>query len=181
LSDILEHKIKSLCEQGKLEKAFNLLVDSFQERLYWQVRNMVKTHDNSNDVVQNVMIKIWKGLSNFRWDSKLNSWMFRIAYNESITFINKEKKQIESNEGDYLEYLSQSLESDVYYDGNEMERKFQLAIASLPEKQKQVFHLKYYEDKKYEEISALIGGSVGGLKANYHHAVKKIKEFIDQH
>jgi RNA polymerase sigma-70 factor (ECF subfamily) len=181
LSDILEHKIKSLCEQGKLEKAFNLLVDSFQERLYWQVRNMVKTHDNSNDVVQNVMIKIWKGLSNFRWDSKLNSWMFRIAYNESITFINKEKKQIESNGGDYLEYLSQSLESDVYYDGNEMERKFQLAIASLPEKQKQVFHLKYYEDKKYEEISALIGGSVGGLKANYHHAVKKIKEFIDQH
>lgn len=181
MSDILEHKIKSLCEQGKLEKAFNLLVDSFQERLYWQVRNMVKTHDNSNDVVQNVMIKIWKGLSNFRWDSKLNSWMFRIAYNESITFINKEKKQIESNEGDYLEYLSQSLESDVYYDGNEMERKFQLAIASLPEKQKQVFHLKYYEDKKYEEISALIGGSVGGLKANYHHAVKKIKEFIDQH
>ena len=181
MSDILEHKIKSLCEQGKLEKAFNLLVDSFQERLYWQVRNMVKTHDNSNDVVQNVMIKIWKGLSNFRWDSKLNSWMFRIAYNESITFINKEKKQIESNGGDYLEYLSQSLESDVYYDGNEMERKFQLAIASLPEKQKQVFHLKYYEDKKYEEISALIGGSVGGLKANNHQAVKKIKEFIDQH
>ena len=181
MSDILEHKIKSLCEQGKLEKAFNLLVDSFQERLYWQVRNMVKTHDNSNDVVQNVMIKIWKGLSNFRWDSKLNSWMFRIAYNESITFINKEKKQIESNEGDYLEYLSQSLESDVYYDGNEMERKFQLAIASLPVKQKEVFHLKYYENKKYEEISALIGGSVGGLKANYHHAVKKIKEFIDQH
>ena len=142
---------------------------------------MVKTHDNSNDVVQNVMIKIWKGLGSFRWDSKLNSWMFRIAYNESITFINKEKKKVESNGGDYLAYLSQSLESDVYYDGNEMERKFQLAIASLPEKQKEVFHLKYYENKKYEEISALIGGSVGGLKANYHHAVRKIKEFIDQH
>ena len=179
MSDILEHKIKFLCDQGQLEKAFNLLVDSFQEKLYWQVRNMVKTHDNSNDVVQNVMIKIWKGLDSFRWDSKLNSWMFRIAYNESITFINKEKKQVESNGGDYLAYLSQSLESDVYYNGNEMERKFQLAIASLPEKQKEVFHLKYYENKKYEEISSLIGGSVGGLKANYHHAVKKIKEFID--
>lgn len=179
MSDIIEHNIKELCQKGKIEKAFNLLVDSFQEKIYWQVRNMLKMHDDSNDVVQNVMIKVWKGLPSFRWDSKLTSWVFRITYNESINHINKEKRQVESNGGDYLDYLSGKLESDVYYDGTEMEKKFQLAIASLPNKQREVFHLKYYESKKYEEISVLLGSSVGGLKASYHHAVKKIKDFIE--
>lgn len=181
MSELIEHRIKELCEKGKLEKAFNVLVDGFQEKLYWQVRNMVKLHDDANDVVQNVMIKVWRGLGTFRWDSKLNSWLFRIAYNESVTFMNKEKRQVESSGGEYLEYLSGKLEADVYYDGTEMEKKFHLAIASLPEKQREVFHLKYYEHKKYEEISDLIGGSIGGLKANYHHAVKRIKEFIESH
>lgn len=181
MSDILEHKIKSFCELKSFEKAFNLLVDTYQEKIYWQIRNMVKVHDDANDVVQNVMIKVWKALPGFRWDSKLNSWLFRIAYNESITFINKEKRQVESSGGDYLEFLSGKLEADVYYDSTEMEKKFQLAIASLPDKQREVFHLKYYEHKKYEEISEMIGGAIGGLKANYHHAVKRIKDFIESH
>ncbi len=181
MSDIIEHKIKSLIDKGKLENAFNLLVDTYQEKLYWQIRNMVKIHDDADDVVQNVMIKVWNNLSSFRWDSKLNSWLFRIAYNESITFIHKEKRKVESAGGDYLLFLAEKFESDAYYESTEMEKKFQLAIASLPDKQREVFHLKYYEDKKYEEIVELIGGSIGGLKSNYHHAVKKIKEFIETH
>ena len=181
MSDIIEYKIKSLIDKGKLENAFNLLVDTYQEKLYWQIRNMVKVHDDTDDVVQNVMIKVWNNLNSFRWDSKLNSWLFRIAYNESITFIHKEKRKVESAGGDYLLFLTEKFESDAYYESSEMEKKFQLAVASLPDKQREVFHLKYYEDKKYEEISELIGGSVGGLKSNYHHAIKKIKEFIETH
>lgn len=159
-------------------KAFNLIVLQFQERIYFFIRKMVLDHDDANDVTQNVFIKAWKGLDSFRGDSKLSTWLYRIATNESITFINKRKK-IAGVPLDEVAYgLSKSLEADVYYDGDEIQRKLQTALATLPAKQKSVFIMKYFEDKKYKEISEITGTSVGALKASFHHAVNKIEEFL---
>lgn len=167
-------------DETSRSRAFNLIVIQYQERIYFFIRRMVLDHDDANDVTQNVFIKAWKGLEKFREDSKLSTWLYRIAMNESITFLNK-KKKIAGVPFDEVEYgLSGSLEADVYYDGDEIQRKLQTALSTLPEKQKAVFIMKYYEDRKYNEISEITGTSVGALKASFHHAVNKIEKFLKE-
>ena len=160
------------------EKAFHIFVDTYQQRLYWHIRRMVQNHDDANDVLQNTFIKIWRALPKFKAESKIYTWAYKIATNESITFINKRKENISFDEVSYM--LSQDLTSDVYFTGDEIQRKLAQAMATLPEKQKAVFTLKYFDELKYEEMSEITGTSVGALKASFHHAVTKIKNFLTQ-
>ena len=173
-----EEQINHHIIQKAFEKAFNLIVDEYQQRLYWHIRRMVTNHDDANDVLQNTFIKIWKALPNFKGNSKLYTWAYRIATNESITFINKRKGDMSFDEVAYS--VSQNLEADAFFDGDEAQRKLHAAVSALPDKQKAVFNLKYFEELKYEEISEILETSVGGLKASYHHAVKKIEEYLKQ-
>lgn len=162
------------------DEAFRLLVNKYQQRIYWHIRRMVIDHDDANDVVQNTFIKAWKGLSNFREDAKLYTWLYRIGSNESITFLNKKKKQNNVSLDDIQQNLANSLQSDVYFNGDETQLKLQQAILTLPEKQRLVFNMKYYDEMKYEEISEALGTSVGALKSSYHYAVKKIESFFSE-
>jgi RNA polymerase sigma-70 factor (ECF subfamily) len=166
---------------GDAGKSFGLLIDTYQRPIYYFVRKMVLDHDDADDITQNTFIKAWKAFSGFRGDSKIGTWLYRIAYNESISFINKEKRIGKVRLDDVEAGLSKSLEADVFYDGDEIHLKLQTALALLPEKQKAVFIMKYYEEKKYEEIAEITGTSVGALKASFHFAVKKIEEFITSH
>jgi RNA polymerase sigma-70 factor (ECF subfamily) len=158
--------------------AFNLLVRQYQQRLYWHIRKMVINHDDTDDILQNVFIKAFNGLSNFREDSKIFTWLYRIATNECITFLNNKKKRFFIPMVDVENQLSQNLENDSYFNGDRIQMQLQQAILTLPEKQRLVFNMKYYEDMKYEDMSEILGTSVGALKASYHHAVKKIEEFM---
>lgn len=171
-----EEQETSLVSKLKNEKtqrmAFALLVDEFTERLYWQIRKIVITHDDANDVLQNTFIKAWTNIDNFRGDSKLSTWLYKIAINESITFINKQKQQ-QNLSLDNDDFLFSKLESDPFFDGDEIQKKLQKAILLLPEKQRIVFNLKYFDNMKYEEMSNILDTSVGALKASYHHASKK--------
>ena len=155
--------------------------NKYQEKIYWHVRRMVVDHDDAHDVVQNVFIKVWKGLDNFREDAKLYTWLYRIASNESLTFIEQQKKrQIVSFE-DAQSGLADRLKADKDFDPNKLEWKLQMAIQQLPEKQKLVFSLRYYDEMPYEDMSRILETSEGALKASYHHAVKKIEEYILNH
>jgi len=153
-----------------------MLVVKYRQRLYWQIRRMVFSHADTDDVLQNVFIKVWKSLGNFQEQSQLFTWLYRIAVNESLTFLSKKKKQAaDSLENNEVE-ISERLTADTYFDRDAIEKKLQAAIAMLPDKQKQVFLLRYYDELRYEEMSEMLGTSVGALKASYHHAVKKIEE-----
>ncbi len=176
-----DEKILELLKNEETQaQAFSTLVKKYQKQMYYYIRKMVLDHDDADDVTQNTFIKIWKGIPKFRGDAKLSTWMYKIATNEAITFINK-KKKIAGVPLDQVEYsLSKSLEADVYYDGDEIQRQLQTAMAMLPQKQKAVFVMKYYEAKKYSEISEITGTSVGALKASFHHAVTKIENFLKQ-
>lgn len=158
--------------------AFRELVSLYKERLYWHIRNMVKDHDDTDDVLQNTFIKIFNNIEGFKGDSKLFSWMYRIATNEAINHLNQKAKKLNINYEGLQEHLVNNLESDVYFEGDEIQLKLQKAIASLPEKQQQVFNMKYFEELKYREISDILGTSEGALKASYHIAVKKIEDFL---
>ncbi|MCT4623865.1 MAG: sigma-70 family RNA polymerase sigma factor [Schleiferiaceae bacterium] len=171
-----EQQINQLINKKAFEQAFNVVVDEYQQRLYWHIRRMVTDHDDANDVLQNTFIKIWKALPRFKGQSKFYTWAYRIATNESITFINKRKDDASFDEMAFG--ISQNLEADAFFDGDEAQRKLHAAVAALPEKQKAVFNLKYFEELKYDEISEIMETSVGALKASYHHAVKKIEEFL---
>jgi RNA polymerase sigma-70 factor, ECF subfamily len=160
------------------QQAFRTLVATYQERLYWHIRRMVVNHDDADDVLQNTFVKIWRNIGSFRGDSSLYTWMFRIATNEAISHINQQKKQSSAFSNESTDYLRDNLMSDDYFDGSEIELKLQEAIALLPNKQRMVFNMKYFEEKKYNEISELLDTSVGALKASYHHAVRKIEEFL---
>lgn len=160
------------------EKAFRYLITQYKERLYWHIRKIVIVHDDADDVLQNTFIKIFKNIDKFNHQSKLYSWMYRIATNESITFINKRAKDRSVDITDYQQQLVSTLESDIYFDGDEIQIILQKAIATLPEKQKLVFNMKYFDELKYDEISEILETSVGSLKASYFHAVKKIENFI---
>lgn len=172
----LIHKLQNEASQ---QEAFGDLVDQYSERLYWQIRKIVLAHDDANDVLQNTFIKIWTNINNFRGESKLSTWLYKIAINESISFINKQRTQNNVSIDDSDSFLLSKLESDEYFDGDEAQLRLQKAIVALPEKQRIVFNLKYFEEMKYEEMSALLSTSVGALKASYHHAVKKIEEFFN--
>lgn len=167
-------------ERNKRNDAFGQLVKKYQERLYWHIRKIVISHDDANDVMQNTFIKVWKNLANFREDSQLFTWLYRIATNESITFLNKKKKKYALPLIDVETQLENSLESDQFFTGDEMQRKLQKAILTLPEKQRIVFNMKYFDNMKYEQISEILETSVGALKASYHHAVKKIEKYIKE-
>ncbi|MBL0103806.1 MAG: sigma-70 family RNA polymerase sigma factor [Bacteroidetes bacterium] len=158
--------------------AFNLLVRKYQQRLYWHVRRMVVDHDDANDIMQNVFIKVWKALDNFRSDSQLYTWLYRIATNESITFLNSKKKRFTISFDDVENELADKLITDPLFTGDKIQLKLQQAVLRLPPQQRLVFNMKYFDGLKYEEISEILNVSVGGLKASYHHAVKKIENFI---
>ena len=158
--------------------AFRELVSLYKERLYWHIRNMVKDHDDTDDVLQNTFIKIFNNIEGFKGDSKLFSWMYRIATNEAINHLNQKARKLNINYEGLQEHLVNNLESDVYFEGADIQLKLQKAIASLPEKQQQVFNMKYFEELKYREISDILGTSEGALKASYHIAVKKIEDFL---
>lgn len=170
--------IERLHNKESQQEAFSELVKRYSEPLYWQIRKIVLSHDDANDVLQNAFIKIWTSIDNFRGDSKLSTWLYRIAINESITFLNKLRSQNNLSIDDADTFLLSKLESDEYFDGDEAQMKLQKAILTLPEKQRIVFNMKYFEEMKYEDMSEVLETSVGALKASYHHAVKKIEDFL---
>ena len=161
------------------EPAFNRLVDLYKERLYWQIRRMVLTHEDTDDVLQNTFIKAWQGLDAVRGEAQLSTWLFRIAANETLNFL--ERKRPAQSIDDEAGAVAEQLESDPYFDGDETELQLQQAIALLPERQRQVFLMKYYDEMPYEQMSRVLDTSVGALKASYHHAVKKIADFFRHH
>jgi RNA polymerase sigma-70 factor (ECF subfamily) len=163
------------------EKAFTGIIKKYQEKLYWHIRRMVIDHDDANDVVQNMFIKVWNALDNFREDSQLYTWLYRIATNESLTFIEQQKKRASVSLSDVESGLSNKIIADKHFDGSKIEWKLQLAIQQLPEKQRIVFNLRYYDEMPYEEMSRVLETSEGALKASYHHAAKKIEDFIRNH
>ncbi len=173
--------LQSFRDPATKERAFTGIIKKYQERLYWHIRRMVVDHEDANDVLQNMFIKVWKGLENFREDSQLYTWLYRIATNESLTFLSQQKKRSSVSLSDMETGLSNKLKSDSNFDANKLEWKLQLGIQSLPEKQRIVFNLRYYEEMPYEEMSKILDTSEGALKASYHHAAKKIEEFILNH
>ena len=160
------------------EKAYRILVSQYKERLYWHIRKIVIDHDDTDDVLQNTFIKIFKNIHRFKGDSKLFTWMYRIATNEALTFINKKAKQNNITIEAVKELLISKLESDVYFEGDEIQLQLQKAIATLPQKQQLVFNMKYFENHTYKNLSEILDTSVGGLKSNYHLAVKKITTYL---
>ncbi len=161
------------------EDAFRLLMDKYNERLYWHCRRLLVSHEDADDALQNTLVKAWTHLCQFRAESGLYTWLFRIATNESIALINARKRHLSGpGMSDYESQLANQLESDEWFDGDEAERKLQQAILSLPEKQRIVFNLKYYEEMKYEEMAEVLDTSEGALKASYHHAVRKIRKYV---
>jgi RNA polymerase sigma-70 factor (ECF subfamily) len=161
-------------------KAFARLVSEYSERLYWQIRKMVLSHDDANDILQDVFIKAWSNVENFRGEAKFTTWLYRIAINESITFLNKKRIQNNVSIDDGDTFLLNVLESDTYFDGDMAQTQLQKAILTLPDKQRLVFQMKYFEEMKYEDMSDILGTSVGALKASYHHAVKKIEKILGE-
>ncbi|GAA0527042.1 RNA polymerase sigma factor [Chitinophaga japonensis] len=160
------------------EKGFTEIIRKYQERLYWHVRRLVIDHEDANDVLQNVFIKVWKNLEGFREDAQLFTWLYKIATNESLTFLEQQKRKSAVSLSDVETGLGNKLRADSQFDANKLEWKLQKAILSLPEKQRVVFNLRYYDEMPYEEMSRVLETSEGALKASYHHAVKKIEEFI---
>lgn len=175
-----EQIIEQLHRQETCREAFGKVIEHYSQTLYWQIRRMVIDHDDANDVLQNTFIKAWTNIDNFRGDAKLSTWLYKIAINESITFINKKKALNQLSIDDDDTFLVNDLEADQWFDGDETQIKLQKAITSLPEKQRLVFNMRYYDEMKYEEMSEALGTSVGALKASYHHAIKKIESFFSE-
>lgn len=170
--------IAKFSEERTRNEAFNLLITKYQEKTYWHIRRLVIDHDDADDLVQEVFIKVWKNLSKFRSDSKLYTWIYRIATNDCITFLNKKKQRNNIPLDDVSAELSESLVASSYFNGDKIQMKLQQALLTLPEKQRLIFNMKYYDELKYEEISEILGTSVGALKASFHIAVKKIEVFM---
>jgi RNA polymerase sigma factor (sigma-70 family) len=160
------------------EKAFTAIIHKYQEKLYWHIRRMVVEHEDTNDVLQNVFIRVWNGLESFREDSQLYTWLYRIATNECLSYLEQQKRKSSLSLDEMESGLSNKVVADKYFDPNKLEWKLQLAIQQLPEKQRIVFTLRYYDEMPYEEMSRVLDTSEGALKASYHHAVKKIEDYI---
>lgn len=170
--------IQELLNPKTQNSAFQKLLRDYQRPLYNHIRNIVLNHDDADDVLQNTFVKVFQHLKNFKGESKLFSWMYRIATNEAITFINNKAKRHNTTSEALQTKIVDNLKADDYFDGSEIQLKLQKAIVLLPEKQQLVFKMRYYEEIKYEEMSEILGTSVGALKASYHHAVKKIEDFM---
>ncbi|MDX1315918.1 RNA polymerase sigma factor [Xanthomarina gelatinilytica] len=160
------------------DSAFKELITLYKERLYWHIRHIVKSHDDTDDVLQNTFIKIYKNIHNFKGDSKLFSWMYRIATNESLTFIKQRAKQLQMSNEDIKQLAIDNLKADVYFEGDDIQYKLQQAIATLPEKQQLVFNMKYFQDIKYKDMAQILDTSEGALKASYHIAIKKLEDYL---
>lgn len=160
--------------------AFNQLVRKYQQKVYWHIRKMVIDHDDADDLTQEVFLKVWKNLENFRQDAQLYTWLYRIATNECLTFLSSKKRKFFLPINDVAAELAEKIDSSANISGDEIQLKLQKALLKLPDKQRLVFNMKYYDELKYEEISEILGTSVGALKASYHLAVKKIEEFLKQ-
>jgi RNA polymerase sigma-70 factor (ECF subfamily) len=160
--------------------AFNQLIRKYQQKIYWHIRKMVIDHDDADDLTQEVFIKVWKNLENFRQDAQLYTWIYRIATNECLTFLSSKRRKFFLPIHDVAAELTEKIDSSPDISGDEIQLKLQKALLRLPDKQRLVFNMKYYDELKYEEISAILGTSVGALKASYHLAVKKIEEFLKQ-
>lgn len=176
-----EERVTEMLRKDEISrrKAFEEIVRTYSESLYWQIRHMVYSHDDANDLLQNTFIKAWMNIDSFQGFSKISTWLYRIAINETLTFLNRQKviQSVPIDDPDLN--LGAQLEGDPYFDGNETETQLQEAIATLPEKQRMVFNLKYFNEMKYEDMSELLGTSVGALKASYHIAVKKIEDYFN--
>jgi RNA polymerase sigma-70 factor (ECF subfamily) len=162
------------------KKAFEQIVVYYSEKLYRQIRKIVIFHEDANDLLQNTFMKAWMNIDYFRGDARLSTWLYKIAFNESITFLNKQHSQNNISLDDQDAFIIERLESDEYFDGDEIQLKLQKAIITLPDKQRAVFNLRYYDEMPYDEMSEIMGTSVGALKASYHHASKKIEEFLNR-
>lgn len=174
-----EETLKRLQDPTTQSKAFEEIVNHYSQPLYWQIRRLVIDHDDADDVLQNTFIKAWTNISAFRGESKLSTWLYKIAYNESLTFLNHKKEQMSLDEEGSM--VTEALESDPYIDGDETQLMLEKAIQQLPDKQRAVFNMKYFQEMKYEDISKITGTSVGALKASFHIAVKKIEEYFNSH
>lgn len=172
--------IENLQDPAMAAQAFGALMRTYGEQIYWQIRKMVVNHDDASDLLQNTFLKAWNNLDHFRGDAKLSTWLYKIAINESINFLNKERAKNNISTDDDDSFLLNSIEADEYFDGDELKIELQKAIASLPEKQRLVFNMRYFQEMKYEQISEILGTSVGALKASYHHAVKKIEDHFSE-
>ena len=165
-------------QPGKKERAFTEIIKKYQEKLYWHIRRIVVDHEDANDILQNMFIKVWNSLENFREDSQLYTWLYRIASNECFTFLEQLKRRSAVSLNDVESGLVNKVKADQNFDANKLEWKLQLAIQHLPEKQRIVFTLRYYDEMPYEEMSRVLETSEGALKASYHHAAKKIEDYI---
>ncbi|HVS98730.1 MAG TPA: sigma-70 family RNA polymerase sigma factor [Puia sp.] len=163
------------------ERAFTAIIKKYQEKLYWHIRRMVVEHEDANDVLQNVFIRVWNGLDNFREDSQLYTWLYRIATNECLSYLEQQKRKSAVSFDEVESGLTNKIVADKHFDATKLEWKLQLAIQQLPEKQRVVFTLRYYDEMPYEEMSRVLDTSEGALKASYHHAVKKIEDYILNH
>ncbi len=170
--------LRKFQDEKTRNEAFNLLLKKYQQKLYWHIRRMVIDHDDADDLIQDTFVKIWKNLPGFRSDAQLYTWMYRIATNECITFLNKKKQKNNIPLDDVAYELADTLADSTYFNGDQAQLKLQQAILTLPEKQRLVFNMKYYDDMKYDEMSEVLGTSVGALKASFHLAVKKIEAFL---
>lgn len=172
--------IERLRQPESCRAAFSEVVREYSEPLYWQIRRMVESHDDASDVLQNSFLKAWQSIENFRGEAKLSTWLYKIALNESITFLSRERKRLNLSLDDEESHLVNLIEADEWVDGDKLALDLRKAVASLPEKQRIVFNMKYYDDIKYEQMSEILGTSVGALKASYHLAVKKIEKALGE-
>ena len=175
-----EREVLALLQDESTQKrGFEMIVTQYSEQLYWQIRRMVLSHDDANDLLQNTFIKAWTNIDYFRAEAKISTWLYRIALNECLTFLNKQRAAATVSLDDPEAAMIDRLEGDPYFSGDKIQMALQRALQTLPEKQRMVFNLKYYQEMKYEEMSDIFGTSVGALKASYHHAVKKIEKFLE--
>ena len=168
-----------LRDPAQARSAFTEVINRYSRPLYWQIRRMVQTHEDADDLLQNTFMKAWSSLDGFRGDARLGTWLYKIAINESLTFLEKERKRLNISIDDQTAHMIEAIEADPFTDGDDIKRKLREAIATLPEKQRLVFNMRYYDEMKYEEMSRVLGTSVGALKTSYHLAVKKITQFFD--
>ncbi len=170
--------IERLHNPKTCQQAFGEVMRHYTQPLYWHIRKMVIDHDDTNDVLQNTFIKAWTNIEYFRGEAKLSTWLYKIAINESLTFISKRRQDVVGIDDETEEFLINNLESDEYFDGDELKLELQKAINQLPPKQRMVFNMRYFDEMKYEDMSEVLGTSVGALKASYHQAVKKIEQYF---